>query len=138
MNTLIERVDVLDNKVDALTDRVDVLDNKVDAVEHRVDALSLSVNITTAKQFNSCVGRDDRLMVVASLHGDVEQGYFPLTLAHLLVAGNETLPNGEPHDWNMDRSLTLLRLYDPDYATGDDDADADADAGGRGRAALKS
>jgi hypothetical protein len=59
-------------------------------------------------------GRNDRLQKVPLLDGSFPTGEFPETLAQLLVAGNERLPDGTPNSWNATKSRILLLQYDPD------------------------
>ena len=74
-------------------------------------------------QHNSTLGRDDRLRIVPLLDGSDPIAEFPSTLAQLIVAGNELLPNGLTNTWNRNKSLLLLRAYDPTYETDEDQND---------------
>jgi len=68
---------------------------------------------------NSTKGLNDELEVVPLTSGALPQLELP-TIAKLLVAENEKLPNGQPNDWNAKKSLKLIRKYDPTYETDDE------------------
>jgi hypothetical protein len=71
---------------------------------------------------NSTKGRDDELEIVPLANGHLPESSMP-TIAKLLVAGNEKLPNGAVNDWNAKKSLKLIREYDPAYETDDESAE---------------
>lgn len=70
---------------------------------------------------NSNKTRDDVLERVPLSSGAHPDNEYP-TIAKLLVAGNEKLPSGVPNDWNAQKSLRLIREYDPAYETDDEGA----------------
>lgn len=70
-------------------------------------------------QHNASCGRDDPLLCFPPLPGQQPVEY-PPTIAHLIVAGNESLPNGTKNSWNKEKSAALLQSLDPGYHTEDD------------------
>ena len=109
----------------AITPVVEELSNikdRLSNVEDRLSKVEVQGRITTAKMANAGIGRDQALTVVPLDDGTNPQVEIPSTISHLLVAGNEILPNGQHNNWNKRKSLALLRAYDPQYET-DDESD---------------
>jgi hypothetical protein len=106
-----------------LQDLRDVIREEIAPIILRLDRVEGQLGVLTAVQFNSTLGRDDRLRVVPLSDGSDPIPEFPSTLAQLIVAGNELLHNGLANTWNSNKSLLLLRAYDPTYETDEDQND---------------
>ena len=94
------------NDVATLKTDVAVITTEMATMKHDIQVLS-------AKQSNSTKGRDEALdHVPFPLRAEiVGEGVMPPSLAHLAVAGNETLPNGDRNTWNARKSKDLLKTY---------------------------
>lgn len=106
--------------VDGLRTDVAGLRTDVDGLKTNVARLTKDVTRIDLRYINSTLGRDDALQRVPLPDGTLPIGEYPASLATLLVAGNESLPNGQLNTWNVTKSRDLLRQYDPDYETDDD------------------
>ena len=110
--------DVAELKADVAVIKTDVavLKAEMATVKHHIKVLA-------AKQNNSTKGRDDTLDAVPIPPGGivVGDGAMPPTLAHLSVAGNENLPNGQRNTWNARKSKDLLLTF------GEADSDSETD-----------
>ena len=62
---------------------------------------------------------------------------FPANLMSILVAGNESLPNGENNTWNKSKSITLLRFYGENDDTDNEDENSSSSRARRLRVAKK-
>ena len=102
--------------------KADVAGLKADVAGLRTDVERLTRDVTRidCRYINSTLGRDDPLQRVPLPDGTLPIGEYPSSLAALLVAGNESLPNGQPNTWNARKSRDLLIQYDPNYETDDD------------------
>jgi hypothetical protein len=88
---------------------------------HVCSVLLQQLTCRSAKQLNSCKGRDEPLEPVKTREGREPTSPLP-TIEKLLVAGNEKLPSGTFNDWNAKKSLKLIREYDPGYETDEEEA----------------
>ena len=112
------RLDRIDNRLDRIDNRLDGIDNRFDDIDRRLDGIHAEVRILGAKQANSAKGRDEVLVIVPKMNGELPTIEYPV-IEHLLVAENERLPSGTANTWNAGKSLSLIREYDPGYETDD-------------------
>jgi hypothetical protein len=77
-------------------------------------SIDIRTKILEAKSMNSCASRTTRLQKVPTKNGTYPKSDFPETLMNLLIAGNDTLPNGTKNQWNKQKSLKLLQEYGQD------------------------
>ena len=120
-----ERVAGLDKRVAGLDERVAGLDEKVQVLDTKLTGLQMHLKISDAKAINAQIGRSETLLRVSLNDGSypiipgsktqenvigrfVE---YPTTISHLLVAGNETLPDGGFNNWNKMKSSMLLQAF---------------------------
>lgn len=84
-----------------------------------LSAISITNRIILAKMENGTKGRTEALTRVPKRDGsDVNPNVEYLQcVEQLLVAGNERLSSGDVNGWNSDKSLLLIREYDPGYDT---------------------
>ena len=124
--------DVAELKADVAVIKADVAELKTDVAVLKADVAVLKAEMATvkhhikvlaAKQNNSTKGHDDTLDAVPFPPGGVfvGDGAMPPTLAHLSVAGNENLPNGQRNTWNARKSKDLLLTF------GEADSDSETD-----------
>ena len=118
LGTMTEKVTALDEKVTALDEKVTALDEKVTALDEKVTALDEKVTTlqhrqdrTDARAFNGQIGRSEHLARVPLTDGTYPVAEFPETIANLLVAGNEKLPDGRDNTWNKQKSRALLAIF---------------------------
>ena len=111
VTALDKRVTTLDGKVTALDGKVTALDKKVTALDEKVMALQFLQNNAAAKAFNGQIGRSEPLVRVPCRDGDIPDVEFPPTICHLLVSGNEQLPDGGNNTWNIRKSTALLAAF---------------------------
>lgn len=113
------RTDVTGLKSDVELLRTDITGLRTDAELLRTDFGRLATDVTRIdlRYTNSTLGRDDALQRVPLPDGTLPLGEYPVSLAALLVAGNESLPNGQLNTWNAKKSRDLLIQYDPNYET---------------------
>ncbi|GLC62271.1 hypothetical protein PLESTB_001864600 [Pleodorina starrii] len=105
---------VLDAALMPIFAKLGELNDKVSKLDDKVNDLTVGVKILSAKQHNSSVSRADRLVKVPLANGAEPAQDYPESILHLLVAGNETLPNGTVNNWNKHKSQALLRQYAED------------------------
>lgn len=84
---------------------------------------------SAAKQKNASAGRDDKLTLVPHINGMLPNIEFPSSINSILVAGNETLPDGSRNNWNKMKSIRLLQFYGED-----DDTDNESEYSAKSRA----
>jgi uncharacterized coiled-coil protein SlyX len=120
-----ERVAGLDERVAGLDERVAGLDEKVQVLDTKLTGLQMHLKISDAKAINAQIGRSEPLLRVSlndgsypiipgsrtqeNVIGTVVE--YPTTISHLLVAGNETLPDGGLNNWNKKKSSMLLQAF---------------------------
>ena len=121
--TLSNRVTDMDTRLTGIDTRLTV---GLGDICCRLDAIETRQRILEAKQYNSTIGRTDELKVVLKSDGSAPICDFPRCLEQLLVAGNESLPSGDTNTWNKEKSVALLREYDPGYDTDGMDADEES------------
>jgi len=112
------KTDVAVLKTDVAGLKTDVAGLKTDVAGLKTDVAMVSnrVDILSALHSNSLKGRDDVLTFVPLANGRMPSAATPRTLSSLLVSGNETLPDAAgPACWNREKSLALIREYDPTY-----------------------
>jgi len=124
----------IETKVAGIETKVAGIETKVAGIEVELKKIVLEAKIQHAKQLNAAKPRDEILERVPLPDSNGEEKYprdtgnfeagKKITLSHLLVAGNEKLPSGETNVWNANKSLSLIREYDPGYLTDDEDAPA--------------
>ncbi|PNW71284.1 hypothetical protein CHLRE_16g647750v5 [Chlamydomonas reinhardtii] len=102
----------LSTKVDVLSTKVAAISTKLDDVSTKLDKTMVKVDILVVKQQNSAATRSDRLQVVPRPDGSMPTVDFPESILQLLVAGNESLPDGSRNTWNKSKSKSLLRQYE--------------------------
>ena len=125
VSDLVEKVTSLEEKVTRVDEKVTRVEEKVARVEEKLTGLAARLVISDAKANNSQIGRSETLLRVPLSDGSyptisgipVE---YPTTISHLLVAGNETLPDGGRNNWNRHKSLALLAAFGD---ASDDDTD---------------
>ena len=112
-----EKVTSAEEKVGVLVEKVTGLEEKVTSAEEKVTGLAVRFVISDAKANNAQIGRSETLLRVPLSDGsypmisaDIPVEY-PTTISHLLVAGNETLPDGGRNNWNKYKSLALLAAF---------------------------
>ena len=120
VTALDEKVTALDEKVMALDEKVTALDEKVTALDEKVTGLQHRQDRIDARAFNAQVGRSENLAWVPLNDGTFPVAEFPETIANLLVAGNEKLPDGRDNTWNKRKGRALLAAFG-------DDSDNDTD-----------
>jgi len=86
-----------------------------------VAKLAVEMRINAAKTSNASKTSDEPLVPVPLPNGELPRNDYP-TIAELIVSGNEKLPCGVSNDWNAQKSLKLIREYDPTYETDDETA----------------
>lgn len=118
---ILESIIGMSNRLDGIDNRLDGIDNQLGNLNGKINNLTIQVKILAKKSENSVKGRSDELAVVPKDDGTDPVAAYPTSLEQLLVAGNELLPNGATNYWNKERSLALIREYDPGYET--DNAD---------------
>ena len=125
LEALDERVAGLDERVAGLDERVAGLNERVAGLDERVADLQIQLKISDvkatnadAKAINAQIGRSEPLLQVSLIDGRYPiipgSGRFveyPATISHLLVAGNEALPDGGLNNWNKKKSSMLLRAF---------------------------
>ena len=113
------RTDITGLRTDVELLRTDITGLRTDAELLRTDFGRLATDVTRIdlRYTNSTLGRDDALQRVPLPDGTLPLGEYPVSLAALLVAGNESLPNGQLNTWNAKKSRDLLIQYDPNYET---------------------
>jgi hypothetical protein len=104
----------VNGRLDSLTEELRTVKGELRTVNHKVDTV-------LARQENATKGREERLVPVPKADGTLPVNEFPPTIMHLLVAGNEKLPNNEVNTWNREKSKQLLVEY------GEDASDSDVD-----------
>ncbi len=98
------------------------LQTTVTNLQTTVTSIDNRVGILQAQQYNSSIGRESDLKRVPKSDGTLPTCDYPRSILEILVAGNETLPNGQPNTWNKQKSRVLLEEYDEDaYDTETDD-----------------
>jgi len=108
-------------------------------VQEVVRPLVTHLDILDVKAQNSLLGRADRLKEVPNKQGVLPSQAnppppYPRTLAHLLVAGNEMLPDEDEHArWNKDKSKALLRFYDAVDSESENEDPTESERNGRSR-----
>ncbi|KAG2432088.1 hypothetical protein HXX76_009015 [Chlamydomonas incerta] len=105
-------VEALSTKVEALSTKVEALSTKFDDLSTKLDKTMVKVDILVSKQQNSAATRSDRLQVVPRPDGSMPTVDYPESIQQLLVAGNESLPDGQRNTWNKSKSKSLLRQYE--------------------------
>ncbi|EFJ44257.1 hypothetical protein VOLCADRAFT_95491 [Volvox carteri f. nagariensis] len=112
-NISIEQIkQLLDDDLKPIKDELADLSTKVDDLSTKVDKTMTKVDILVAKQQNSTATRSDRLQVVPRSDGSMPTVDFPESILQLLVADNESLPDGQRNTWNRSKSKVLLRQYE--------------------------
>ena len=97
--------------ITAMGEKVTALDEKFTALDEKVTGLHNLQKIAAAKAINSQIGRSDRLVPVPCRDGEIPNVEFPETICHLLVSGNEQLPDGGNNTWNIRKSFALLAAF---------------------------
>jgi len=117
---------LLDEKLLPLYGRLDAVEGRLDAMEGRLDAMEGRLTLIEARQINSTRSREEPLVKVPFPDGTLPpDADYPNSLAHLLVAGNEKLPNGQRNGWDMKKSKYLLKKYNATGALSDSDGGED-------------
>ncbi|KAG2438893.1 hypothetical protein HYH02_010689 [Chlamydomonas schloesseri] len=104
--------DALKNALQPIKDEIAVLSTKVDDLSAKLDKTMVKVDILVVKQQNSAATRSDRLQVVPRPDGSMPTVEYPESIQQLLVAGNESLPDGQRNTWNKSKSKALLQQYE--------------------------
>lgn len=109
------KLDTFRRDVDA---RFGELQNDVQTMDTRLIRLEV-------RQRNGLLGRNDTISWPPNGQGlqppNQEWATMDLTISHLIVAGNESLPNGSVNDWSSNRSKAALDFY------GDNPSDSEAE-----------
>ena len=124
--SLDQNLTALAEKVTALDEKVTTLDEKVTALDEKVTTLGYRQDRADAKALNSQMGMTEHLRPIPSTNDEITEDCFPVTIAHLLVAGVETLPTGHVNTWNKAKSRRLLAAF------GEEDSGNDSDGGEHG------
>ena len=115
---LIDRLDKkIDDRLDKIDDRLDKIGNRFDALELTVSVIGNNVKYLSATTRNALIGANDPIVIVPLPNGDNPKSKYPATIYSLVVADNETLPDGSQNTWNAINSLNLIKEYDPGYET---------------------
>lgn len=109
----------VNGQLSLLREDVAILQADVGKMKADLSAISITNRIILAKMENGTKGRTEALTRVPKRDGsDVNPNVEYLRcVEQLLVAGNERLPSGDVNGWNSDKSLHLIREYDPGYDT---------------------
>lgn len=115
------RFDRIETLLDATNTKLDATNTKLDATITKLDAVAATVDILFAKNHNNLCDMNEDLLPVPLPDGSPLPLTcpFPTSIASLLVAGNEMLTNGAQNNWSREKSLILIRSYDPAYETDD-------------------
>ena len=113
VTTMREEVTTLREEVTTLREEVTTMREEVTTLQHLQD-------ITAAKAANALIGRTEPIVRVPCRDGNIPDVEFPPTICHLLVSGNEQLPDGGNNTWNRLKSSALLAAFG-------DDSDNDTD-----------
>ena len=112
---LAEMAVLITTSLQPVIQQLGALTNKVDVLEGKVDSIQMKQEQMHALQQNSLKSRQEALIEVPNQQGylpSVMNVEFPLSLNHLLVAGNERLPTtNEINSWNKRKSQILLAFY---------------------------
>ena len=89
-----------------------------------IHELKRGLDQVAVRQRNSTLGREERLEKVPNRLGFLpSDDIYPETIMHLVVAGNEKLPNNSTNNWNKTKGKNLLLFYEED----DDQSDGEQD-----------
>ncbi len=84
---------------------------EIKPIQATLNSMHATLDSIEVKERNSHAGREDALEWPPRKDGQVYNAEEPVTIITLLVAGNETLPNGTKNTWNSDKSKAALRFY---------------------------
>jgi hypothetical protein len=85
--------------------------NIKEAIQAGIKPIQVILDSIEVKERNSHSGLEDALEWPPRKDGQVYNAEEPITINTLLVAGNETLPNGTKNTWNSNKSRAALRFY---------------------------
>ena len=83
----------------------------LESIEVKERNIQATLDSIEVKERNSHAGREDALEWPPRKDGQVYDAEEPITINKLLVAGNETLPNGQKNSWNRFKSKKALCFY---------------------------
>jgi len=106
-------------KNDLKTELIELLDvqkkdliKEIDARLHNaLKPLTTQVSILSGKLQNASLSRGDAIVKVPKADGALPESDTPESIMNLIVAGNESLPNGQLNKWSKQKSIKLLREY---------------------------
>ena len=104
-------------RLNAVEQRLDAISGDVAAISERLNDLHNDFSVVATKAHNAACSKDDTLRKVPLSDGSFPVNDCPQSVLNMLVAGNESLPNGQGNNWNARKSLDLIREYEPGYET---------------------
>ena len=104
-------------RLDAISGDVAAISGDVTAISERLNDLQNDFSVVATKAHNAACSKDDTLKKVPLSDGSFPVNDCPQSVLNLIVAGNESLPNGEVNNWNARKSLDLIKEYEPGYET---------------------
>ena len=104
-------------RLSAIEPRLDAISGDVAAISERLNDLHNDFSVVATKAHNAACSKDDTLKKVPLSDGSFPVNDCPQSVLNLLVAGNESLPNGQGNNWNARKSLDLIKEYEPGYET---------------------
>ncbi len=84
---------------------------EIKPIQATLNSIQDTLNSIEVKERNSHAGGEDALEWPQRKDGQVFNAEEPITINKLLVAGNETLPNGQENTWNRYKSKAALCFY---------------------------
>lgn len=106
--------DLIDQKLSRVFTEIASVKAEVVSLKTEMASVKAEVDRNGMKARNGLLGRDDPLEIVRTAGGEIPNfDDYPRNLSALLVAGNESLPSGQPNTWNAKKSKKLLCMYDP-------------------------
>jgi hypothetical protein len=105
----------------AILQLLNQVNDSVPAIESEVITIRRTAAMSEARPKNALIGQDDPIIKVRLSNGLFPDADFPQSIRCLLVAGNETLPEGSnnnnSNNWSARKSRKLLQLYEADSTT---------------------
>ena len=87
-------------RLNAIEPRLDAISGDVAAISERLNDLHNDFSVVATKAHNAACSKDDTLKKVPLSDGSFLVNDCPQSVLNLLVAENESLPNGQGNNWN--------------------------------------
>ena len=84
---------------------------EIKPIQDTLSSIQTTLDSIEVKERNSHAGREDALEWPPRKDGQAYHAEESITINTLLVAGNETLPNGQQNTWNSNKSKAALCFY---------------------------